>query len=145
MSNDEYGDLPELPADFMHMVADHKFELHGAGHHIIFYPNQPTTVHRALQASALAHGARAIEGEPAIAQPTEAELRKDPSSAEYRGAVRAVAESILARNRSSDFGANGKPYANVWEEELGWRPMQSVRDEIWQEVRDAAAVAAKAS
>lgn len=133
--------LPPLPPLFTYMVASHTFRLDGFGHHIRFEPNKPIAVYRDLQPQALAHGARAIGGEAALAVQKDPDPRRDPTSTVYQNAVREAAEALLAANMPSDFGANGKPYANSWRRELGWLPVVEIRDRIWDEVRQAARAA----
>lgn len=126
----------KLPPGFIYMSANHSFRLTGEGRVLLFEKDKIVPVPRGLQSQALAYGAFALEGE---AQPQEnpvAEVQKDPSSDEYRAAVRVAAEKLLAKNSPDDFGANGKPYVKAWERELKWRPIESVRDEIWELVKD---------
>lgn len=127
--------LPELPDGFMHMVADHAFRLDGHGHNIRFEPGTPVPVYYMLQPEALAHGAKPLGGNAAVATAPKVDPQKDPSSPEYRAAVRTAAETILSTNDPADFGANGKPYKSAWERELGWAPIMSIRDEIWSSVK----------
>jgi len=125
-----------LPSGFIYMTSEHSFRLTGDGRVLLFGPEKIVPVPKSLQAAALAHGAYPLDGEPAVATNDEPDVRKDPSSEEYRAAVRVAAESLLTSNQPADFGANGKPYVEAWERELGWKPIQSVRDAIWDEVRD---------
>jgi hypothetical protein len=131
------NELPELPSGFIHMVSDHMFSIHGGGHHLTFTPGVPLPVHRSIQSKALAHGAKPVNGEAVYDENDRPDPRVDPTSESYRAAVRTAAEKILSSNISADFGANGKPYVHSWERELGWRPLLSVRDKIWEEVKNA--------
>lgn len=133
MANEEQ----ELPPGFARMKApNHPFTLHGGVHTLRFEPGKTVVVHHTLQAQARAHGAEMVKGEAAVEKNAEPEAQKDPDSPEYRAAVRAAAEALISSNRPEDFGANGKPYVSAWEREIGWKPIESVREEIWDEVKD---------
>lgn len=128
-------ELPELPSGFAYFVAQHTFVIHGGGWGIRFEPGVPKPVHHSLHAQALAHGATALNDDAQPQLATKSDPQKDPSSVEYRAAVRSAAESLLAKNDPVDFGGNGKPYVHAWEREIGWTPIRSVRDEIWDAVK----------
>ena len=134
----EFKDLPEISPGFLYMVSDRCFRLDGHGHQLRFEPGVPVPVFRGLQAQAIAHGAKTLDGKKAaiIEDPTPT-VKTDPSSDKYRADVQAAAELLLASNTPEDFGGNGKPYATAWERELGWRPVAMVRDEIWDYVKSA--------
>ena len=138
--------LHELPEGWMWMVAEDAFAMNGHGQMLRFEPAVAVPVKRANQPEALARGARPVDGKQPVQVKVDpvAAQQQNPASEEYRAAVRDAAEAILARNSSLDFGANGKPYAKVWDDALGWRPVQSVRDDIWDEVKQAHTVASNA-
>lgn len=145
MSDEEMNDeLPKLPAGFAHMVAPYEFRLCGHGQILRFTPGVPLPVKSANQADAMARGAKMVEGQGTPKSEPLADPKKDPSSPEYRGLVRAAAESILARNDPNDFGGNGFPYVKTWETELKFRPNEQVREEIWISVKEELAAGARA-
>jgi hypothetical protein len=135
MSTEE---LPELPKGFAYMVSDRPFRLCGHGEILRFEPGVPKPVKAGNHAEAMAHGAKMVAG---IATPKAGvvpELKPDTSSADVRAQIRAAAEVILARNDSKDFGGNGHPYVRAWEAELGFKPDEQARTDIWTSVKDDA-------